>query len=47
MQGENQNAFILTKKLAIFKEKLLIWKRRGNYINFDMFPLTAKSKILL
>ena len=30
--------------MAAFKGKLLIWKRRVNYNNLDMFPLIAKTK---
>lgn len=41
MQGENQNLLISTDKMAAFKDKLLIWKRRVNDNNLDMFPLTA------
>jgi hypothetical protein len=44
MQGENQNLLISTDKMTAFKGKLLIWKRRVNDNNLDMFPLTANTK---
>ncbi|XP_025406651.1 zinc finger BED domain-containing protein 5-like [Sipha flava] len=44
MQGENQNLLISIDKMAAFKSQLLIWKRRVNDNNLDMFPLTANTK---
>lgn len=38
MQGENQNLLISTDKMAAFKGKLLIWKRRVKNNNLDIFP---------
>lgn len=44
LQDENRNLLISTDKLAAFKNKLLIWKKRVNENNLDMFTLTAKIK---
>lgn len=44
VQGKNQNLIILIHKLAVFKERLLIWIRRVNVNNVDRLSLTAKIK---